>query len=249
MRREVVEIDGHKIFLDPNDALDLSINPLYEPELTGLIRRETKPGHVAVDIGANIGYYTLMLARNVGPAGRVFAFEPDPVNFALMQKNVETNGYKNVVPVQKAVSDQATTAKLFLAPDNLRDHRIFDPGDGRQSISVETVALDSFMSDASVSVNVIKMDVQGAECRALRGMRSVLGKSKEVTLFSEFWPYGLFKAGDDPEGFIALLRDLGFTIYDACSPEAPLSQDQLDFLLKRAKQDNPRHIDLMCKRT
>jgi FkbM family methyltransferase len=248
MRREFVEIEGHKIFLDPNDALDLSINPGYEPELTGLIQRQTKPGNVAVDIGANIGYYTLILARCVGPQGRVFAFEPDPVNFALLKKNVETNGYANVVLVNKALSDKAASAKLFLATDNLGDHRIFDPGDGRRSIPIETVALDDFMADPPVSVDVIKMDVQGAEYRALRGMRSVLARSKSLTLFSEFWPYGLFKAGDDPEAFLALLRDLGFTIYDSSSPQAPLAPNRLDALLRKAQVNNPRHIDLMSKR-
>ena len=249
MRREFVEIMGHKIFLDPNDALDLSINPVYEPELTAMIQSETRPGDVAVDIGANIGYYTLILARCVGPDGRVFAFEPDPVNFAVLQKNILTNGYKNVVALNKALSDQAASAKLFLAPDNLADHRIFDPGDGRQSIPIETLVFDEFLADASVEINVIKMDIQGAEYRALRGMRSVLTRSRNITLFTEFWPYGLFKAGEaDPEAFLRLLNELGFTIYDVCSPRSPLAQARIDALIERRRENNPRHLDLMCKR-
>ena len=249
MRREFVEVMGHTLYLDPNDALDLSISTLYEPELTALIQRETKPGGVAVDIGANIGYYTLILAKCVGPGGRVFAFEPDPVNFAVLRKNIETNGYKNVVALNKALSDQTASARLFLAPDNLADHRIVDPGDGRQSIPIETLVLDEFLADASVEIDIIKMDIQGAEYRALCGMRSVLTRSKKVTLFSEFWPYGLFKAGEaHPEAFIRLLRELGFTIYDVCSPESPIAQDRIDALLEKCRLNNPRHLDLMCKR-
>jgi FkbM family methyltransferase len=248
MRRESVEIGGHKIFLDPNDALDLSINPNYEPELRALIQTKAKPGGVAVDIGANIGYYTLILAKCVGPTGRVFAFEPAPVNFAVLQKNIEVNGYKNVVAVKKAVSDKAATANLFLAEVNSGDHRIFDSGDGRRSIPIEMTTLDEFLAEPSVFVDVVKMDIQGAECQALRGMRSVLARSKNVTLFSEFWPYGLRRAGDDPEVYINLLRELGFIIHDVCSPQEPLPRERLHSLAKNSFKDNPRHLDLMCVR-
>jgi FkbM family methyltransferase len=163
MRRESVEIGGHKLFLDPNDSLDLSIEPVYEPELTAAIQRETKPGNVVADVGANIGYYTLILARCVGPEGRVFAFEPDPVNFALLQRNIEVNGYRNVVAVNKAVSDRAGPTRLFLAPDNLADHRIFDPGDGRRSIPVETLVLDSLLKKGKLN-NARHLDLMCKRC-------------------------------------------------------------------------------------
>jgi FkbM family methyltransferase len=248
LKKKSVEVGGHIMFLDPNDSLDLSIDPVHEPEVTAAIQSATRPGDLAVDVGANIGYYTLVLARCVGPEGRVFAFEPDPTNFAVLKQNIEANGYKNVVAMNKALSDQAASTKLFLAPSNLADHRIFDPGDGRPSISVETVTLDDVLSDPSQKPNVIKMDVQGAEYGVLRGMKSVLSRRKDITLFAEFWPYGLFKAGVNAEEFIRLLRESGFTIYDVRSPQSPLAQERLDSLLKRSQEDNPRHLDLMCRR-
>jgi len=248
MRRESVNIDGHTLFLDRNDALDLSIEPNYEPELTNLIRRKARPGGVFLDIGANIGYYTLLLARCAGPAGRVFAFEPDPENFSVLRKNIEANGYRNVVAQNKALSDKTTAAKLFLAEDNLGDHRIYDSGDGRRSIPIEMVNLDELFLECPASLDLVKMDIQGAECQALRGMRGVLTRSKNVTLFTEFWPYGLRRAGDDPEAYIHLLRELGFALYDVCFPEKEISDHRLASLIRSSVKDNPRHLDLMCVR-
>ncbi len=88
-----------------------------------------KPGQTVIDVGANIGYYnTLQFAKLVGPTvSRVYAFEPDPDNFALLRKNVAQNGYANVVCIQKAVSDQTSKLKLFRNSQNHGDHRIYPP--------------------------------------------------------------------------------------------------------------------------
>lgn len=113
---------GHMMFLDAQDILNLSINGIYEPLETEVVGREVSAGDVVVDIGAHIGYYTLMLARIVGPCGKVYAFEPDPENFTLLQRNVKENGYRNVVLLQKAVSDRNGSATLYLSDDNSGDH-------------------------------------------------------------------------------------------------------------------------------
>lgn len=103
LKSNFAEVQGHKMFLDSKDSLRLSIHGIYEPLETELAKKEVKKGNVVLDIGANIGYYTLIFAKLVGEDGKVFAFEPDPTNFALLKKNVEMNGYKNVMFVQKAV--------------------------------------------------------------------------------------------------------------------------------------------------
>ncbi len=94
-----VWVQGHKLFLDKLDTLELATREIYEPLETQLLLKRLKPGQTFVDIGANIGYYTLLAARQVGPAGRVYAFEPDEENFKLLQKNTEINGYSNVTSV------------------------------------------------------------------------------------------------------------------------------------------------------
>ena len=93
LRSNVAVVHGHKMFLDPKDSLRLSIFGVYEPFETDLVQHEVGEGDVVLDIGANIGYYTLIFARIVGEGGKVFAFEPDPDNFALLKKNVEASGY------------------------------------------------------------------------------------------------------------------------------------------------------------
>src|SRR5438094_750470 len=101
------------------------------------------PGDVAVDVGANIGYHTLIFARAVGERGRVFAYEPDPDNFRLLRRNVELNGYRNVRPFQAAVSDRSGTLTLYLSRDNPADHRAYLPADeARDGIAIDSYRLD-----------------------------------------------------------------------------------------------------------
>ena len=194
-KSDFAEVQGHKMFLDSEDSLRLSINGVYEPFETELVKRGIKKGDVVVDIGANIGYYTLIFSKLVSEQGNVFAFEPDPTNFALLGKNVEINGYENVVLVQKAVSNATGKLKLYLCESNKADHRIYNSDDGRQSIDIESVRLGNYFQDYDEKIDFIKMDIQGAEAGALRGMTTLLERNKNVTIVTEFWPIGLKRFG------------------------------------------------------
>jgi len=163
LKSNFAEVQGHKMFLDSKDSLCLSINGVYEPFETELVKKEIKKGDVVLDLGANIGYYTLIFGKLVGKRGKVFAFEPDPTNFSLLKKNVEMNGYKNVELVQKAVSNKTGKIKLYLCEDNKGDHRIYNSHDGRQSIEIEAIRLDDYFKNYNGAVDFIKMDIQGAE--------------------------------------------------------------------------------------
>lgn len=206
---------GHPMMLDPFDSI---VSPMllrdgyFEPFETQLIQAEVRPGDVVLDIGANIGYYTLILARLVGEAGRVYAFEPDPANFELLQKNLRINGYKNVVLVKKAVSDVSGPLSLFLCPDNKGDHRIYDSHDDRPAIDIEAITLDEYFGPEFGRIDFVKMDIQGAEGRALRGMRQLLSAQRSVKLITEFWPGGLRRSGIGPEEYLADLESLGFNL-------------------------------------
>src|SRR4051812_36357932 len=103
LKPTTVDVLGHRIHLDPNDSLLLSVNGVYEETEARLFEQSIRPGDVVVDVGGHIGYYTLLAARAVGATGHVYAFEPERGNFALLAENVAANGYADrVTAVNKA---------------------------------------------------------------------------------------------------------------------------------------------------
>jgi FkbM family methyltransferase len=205
----VFMILGHKMYLDKHDNLNLSVVGRHEKLITELVQEHIKPGAIVVDIGANIGYYTLLFARSAGPTGHVYAFEPDPENFALLAKNIALNGYTNVTLEQKAVAEATGTLRLYLA-DNVGDHRAYDSGDNRQFLEIPAITLDEYLQDRPVSF--IKMDIQGFEHTALKGMLQTLAANKPLTLVTEFWPFGLHLGGSTDTAYLQALTDAGFSL-------------------------------------
>lgn len=187
LKSNVADVQEHKMFLDSKDSLDLSIFGLYEKLETQLVKKEIWMGDVVLDIGANIGYYTLIFAKLVGENGKVYAFEPDPTNFALLEKNVKTNGYENVILEQKAISNKNGKVKLYLGEDNKASHTIFDTHDNRQSIEIEAIRLDDYFKNYDGGIDFIKMDIEGAEGYAIQGMALLLRKTKKNKNFDRIF--------------------------------------------------------------
>jgi len=214
LRTDVVEVFGHKMFLDREDSLRLSVGEVHDPPGTELIKKEIKKGDIVLDIGANIGYFTLLFAKLVGKEGKVFAFEPDPDNFSLLEKNVKLNGYQNVILIRGAVSSETGKIRLYLSEENKADNRIYNSGDSRRSIEVEAIRLDDYFESYEGEIDFIKMDIQGAEAKAIQGMPLLLQKNRSIKLLTEFWPFGLTKSGVEPEVYLNLLTDYHFELYD-----------------------------------
>ncbi|MCI0329535.1 MAG: FkbM family methyltransferase [candidate division Zixibacteria bacterium] len=242
-------VDGHPMHLDRRDSLFLSVNHgAYEPFETELIKKEIKRNYTVLDLGANIGYYSLIFARLVGNRGKVFAFEPDESNAALLEKNVEINGYRNVCIVKKAVSDKTEKNRLYLSKENFGDHRIYDSGDRRQSIEIETVRLDDLFKNRSPKIDFIKMDIQGAEGGALLGMSELLKTSKNLKILSEFWPFGLKKFGTEPQEYLRRLEDFGFKLYEVKKLEKKLEPVNIPTLLNTYTLQKQNHTNLLCRK-
>ncbi len=240
-------VDEHAMHLDRRDSLFLSINnAAYEPFETELVKREVKNNYTVLDLGANIGYYTLIFARLVGSCGKVFSFEPDPENFKILAKNVEINRYRNVYLTKKAVSDKTSNTLLYLSEANAGDHRIYDSGDGRKSVQIETVRLDDFFENNPPKIDFIKMDIQGAEGGALLGMRGLLKASKNLKILSEFWPFGLKRFGTEPEEFLRQLEGLGFKLYEVKELEKKLEPVNIPTLLKSYTLQKQNQTNLLC---
>jgi FkbM family methyltransferase len=244
LKSNFVEVNGQKMFLDEKDSLSLSIWGIFEEFETKIVKEKIKKGDVVLDIGANIGYYTLIFAKLVGEKGKVFAFEPDPTNFSILKKNIEINGYKNVVLAQKAISDKNGKIKLYICEDNRGDHRIYDSHNNRQSIEIEAIRLDDYFKDYNGNINFIKMDIQGAEGGATQGMSNILQKNN-LKVISEFWPMGLKKFGIDPEEYLKLLTSSGFRIYEVDEQRKEVIMTDIQKLLKMYSPEKDEHTNLL----
>ena len=205
-------VHGFPMDLDPDDTLRLSLSGVYEPMETRLAAAAVRPGDHVIDLGAFIGYYTLLFSKLVGPTGRVFAFEPTPESFAILQGNVRRNSLDNVELVNAACgSESRATATLFLNRANRGDNHVFDvDGDGYDTVPVRIVRVDDQIP-VGRAVNFVKMDIQGAEPAALRGMVRTIGNSPGMRILTEFWPLAIQRAGFDPGNFLDELAAMGFT--------------------------------------
>jgi FkbM family methyltransferase len=242
----VENVHGHKMYLDEADSLKLSWGGSHEPFETQFFEENIKPGDVVVDIGANIGYYTLYFAKKVSSQGHIYAFEPDPVNFELLEKNIEINGYKNITAVNKALSNKNEKLKLYICEENRGDHRTYDSQQGREFVEINATHLDDYFADIDNHIDLIKMDIQGAEYKAIQGMEEILRKNQGVKLVIEFWPYGLSLAGTDAKDLFSLLQDLGFSIFEISEKNRSIQETTIEKLLQLITVENQRFTNLLC---
>jgi FkbM family methyltransferase len=176
-----------------------------------LLRNLVRPGSTVLDVGANIGIYTEFLAALVGPSGRVIAFEPEPRNVERLR--AATGGRRQVTVVHAGVGPRSGTLRLFVADDLNVDHRTYETDDpDRRVIEVPAVALDDYLKNQGGRVDVVKMDIQGAEIGALQGARRLLERPDAPTLLLEYWPHGLRAAGVAPESLLTLLAEAGYRV-------------------------------------
>lgn len=186
-----------------------------EPVTTELFRRTLQPGMIVADVGAFLGQYSLLAAKQVGAAGRVFAFEPDPRNFAFLVRNIERNGLADrIVAVPQAVSDRSGEITLYLDPEvGSGSSLVFRR---RRSVSTETVravTLDGFLG-RHITPDVIKLDVEGGEVRALDGMGEIMLRAgRDMVMFIECFPKALRSAGAGVRSLVERLERFGFQIY------------------------------------
>ncbi len=203
---------------------------LWEPFETSLFVRLVGPGDRVWDVGANLGYYTLLAAHLAGPEGRVEAFEPDPGNLERLAANVA--GLDAAAPVElhaAACSDREGDAWLHRAPLNQGDHRL-GPGHGaRQRVAVRTLRLDAVPGPAP---DVVKIDAQGSEPAILRGLGGVLERRPAgLRILVEFWPHGLAWAGEGVGAFLEALRPWAlrsFAIFPRDDRLHPVEPDELE---------------------
>jgi len=189
------------------------------------LSKTIKPGDTILDIGANIGFYSKILAGLTGPAGKVYCFEPDSVNFSHLLHNTKAIGntkaistsktHGTIIPINKAVAETTKTLKLYTSKLLNVDHRTYKVDNFENEISIPATSIDDFVSSSgNVKVDFIKMDIQGFELSALKGMVNTLRANPEIKLLTELWPYGLRKAGTSCAEFIQFIQAQQFQVFE-----------------------------------
>lgn len=182
----------------------------YETQLT---LQHLQPGDVYVDVGANIGYYTLLAAQRVGPEGKVIAYEPDADNFALLASNVALNVLRNVQLFNCALYDKNADGKLFLSGDNFGDHRIYAGDENRNSRDIVMVHGGEHLSQQTEKIDFLKIDTQGAEFFVVNGLRQLIMDNRDhLCMMLEFCPYGIRHSGADGHDLVQLLAETGMQL-------------------------------------
>ncbi len=212
-------LDGLRLTLYPGNETSGSIfiTGLYEPNEFCLLSRILKPGMTFVDVGANMGLYTLYAARRVGDTGRVLAIEPSRREVAILKSNVEINQLKNVTILQLAVSDQVGEVELLVAGTRNSGHNTLGafgyntPLDHREN--VEAQRLDQIVQAEGLQrIHVIKMDIEGAELAALRGAVDTLDRDHPLLLL-ELSDRLLQHQRSGSADVLSLLAQLGYRMY------------------------------------
>jgi len=182
---------------------------LYEPGTTSICKRLVRPGMHVVDVGANVGYYTLLFSKLVGPDGTVYAFEPHPEINQLLKHN--TKRRKNIIILQKAISNVNGEVEFYFSK-RTRSHGLYVPQEFKiGSTKVEAVCLDDFLGNKQC--DLIKIDVEGAEPLVIKGMSNFINNAKRLIIFIEYNPSALQLSGHMPDGFLNSLHQLFDAIY------------------------------------
>lgn len=208
----------------------------YEKDLSEFVAKHLafQEGDVALDVGANIGWYSLLLDKLMPDNSLIYAFEPDPLNYGLLCGNIKLNNASKVVPVNFALSDKNEVRKLYqYSNNNLGRHSLLDINQGNY-VEVETITLDSYINSAGIDVarvKLIKVDIEGYEYFALCGANDLL--DHVTTVISEFVPHYMEKGGVEPERFLDLLIEKGFDPY-IIREGGLVAQDKAALLMKKA---------------
>jgi len=202
------------------------------------LRRYVKPGEVVIDIGANVGFFTKRFARWVSDGGFVIAVEPETSNFRQLRRNLDKSGTAAVVrTVQGVAAEQDGTLKLAINPIHPGDHKLAPEG-----VDVTAFTIDELVrKEPATRVCLMKIDVQGAEERVLRGAQKTIQRDHPA-IFVELDDEGLRKMGSSAERVVTLLMDTGYVI-QRLGKNSPVGQVPVAEALKICR--NGRYADLL----
>jgi FkbM family methyltransferase len=204
---------------------------VWEPTETALFSAFLTSSETVLDLGANIGWYSLVAGTTLKGSGRVVAFEPEPTIGAILERNIVRNGLRNVEIVRAAVVDRETNACFVTTPHHVGDHHLVEGPTNEPTMTVAVTSIDAQWRRLGVTIDLIKIDTQGAELAIFRGMRELLStQSRKPVIITEFWPHGLRRFGANAADLIDLMESFGyeaFLIDDLAKAARPIGFDDL----------------------
>lgn len=212
---QIVEMGGFKMY---------HLGSLYDDSdfFVKVLQKNIRYGDLVLDVGANIGYYTMLMSKIVGDSGKVYAFEPEPKNFEILQKNIKINNIKNVIIEKFALSDKIGKSYLQISKDS-GQHRLSDSG-----LETQTTTIDNYFGNKKI--DFIKMDAEGSEYNIFKGMK------QRPNMITEFY----YKLLDSPEQFLNDLQE-DYELFDVRDDLKPVIKQEVILKYKEGA------TDLFCK--
>jgi FkbM family methyltransferase len=164
------KVQNHYMYLDSSDRAVIFFRGVHEPLSTDLIKKIIQKGDIAIDIGAAIGYYTLIFAELAGTSGKVYAFEPDLAMIKILERNIRLNNCNNIILVPKGAYNYSGRANIL---------------GGEES---EVITINDYFKNQDIAINFLKIDIEGFELEAIEGMDTILRNSKKLSSIIEFLP-------------------------------------------------------------
>jgi len=203
----IVETAEGRFAVDPRDSIiswSLINKGTWEPDESRVLAALVDDGDTVIDVGAHVGWYTILFANRAGEHGRVLSFEPAPSTFPLLKLNVQLNAKRNVELHTVALSDRSGEMPFVVHPENFGDHHVAFASGEQATVHVACARLDEYAGEFD-AIKLIKLDCQGAEPAILAGASRALARCRYLA--TEYWPAGLRRAGFDPSAYVAALAE------------------------------------------
>jgi FkbM family methyltransferase len=238
-----------RLYLDPNDYVQcMMFYNRYSREILEVFRSFARPGDTVVDVGAHIGYFTLFLAELVGARGHVYSFEPDPRASSFLTKSVDSSGMDWIHVSPLALGSGRGSIKFFLAKGLGSSSAIkaVQQLDAKETI-VPTVSLDELVAEGRVvgTIRLVKIDIEGFELDAIRGMLKVLRDHRPVVLV-EVNKEMLHARGESPASLFALLTSLEYRLEALLKPRRGKYKESVVTRSIRDTDHDAGYYDVVC---
>ncbi len=248
-QRVLVNVDKFKIYAMKSDAevgRGIIQSKIYEPHVTNILTEVLNPGNVFLDLGANIGYYSLLAASIVQASGKVISFEPNIQNLQLFYASILENKLKNIVVYPFAASDHARIMKLTSFGSN---GFLEEPQSSLMNAQfLQSIRVDELLQNEE-SIDVVKMDIEGYEPLALKGMGQIIKKHKPMIL-TEFSPWHVkHRTQTEPQEYLKQLTGYGYNLHIIeLSGQLSLASGA-DFVMNFWEKlgNDKQHLDLMAQ--